>query len=115
MQFEERNQVRSHERMLRNFGAFILDPTIAKPPQHTLLHRSMTEPPRPERDEAYNLVNVAKVGGLALVMEEIDTRITDHYRQQLAILTIPTTEAIERLNMKMFVSQAELRQLAWKI
>lgn len=111
MQYEARHQTRGWERMVRNYGAFILDTTIAKPPQHTLLHRSLLEPPRPERNEAYDLVQTAKYGGLSLVLEQIDTKLTEHYRQQMAILAIPTTEAIERLTKKQFVTPQELARL----
>ena len=109
MQFEARHQTRGWERMVRNYGAFILDTTIAKPPQHTLLHRSMIEPPRPDRNEAYDLVQTAKQGGLSLVLEQIDTKLTEHYRQQMSILEMPTNEAIDRLYKKMYVTQQELR------
>ena len=105
MQFEARHQTRGWEKMVRNYGAFILSTEIAQPPQHTLLHRSMTEPPRPEKNEAYNLVDTAKEGGLSLVLDTIDTRLTEHYRQQMAILAIPKQEAIERLTLKMFIKQ----------
>jgi hypothetical protein len=109
--FEARHYNRGFEHNLRNYGAFILDTTVAKPPQHTLLHRSLVEPPKPVMGEAYDLIGAAKQGGLGLVIEQIDTKVTDHLRQQLAILAMPTQEAIERLTHKMYVTQRELARI----
>lgn len=110
MFFEKRHYTRGHEHLLRNFGAFVLDTTIAKPPQHTLLHRSMGEPPRPNRDQAYDLIGAAKEGGLDKALE-IDNGVTEHLRRQMAILAMPTQETIERLTSKHFVTNLELARL----
>lgn len=109
--FEARHYNRGFEHNLRNYGAFILDTTIAKPPQHTLLHRSLVEPPKPVMGEAYEMLETARHGGLSLVMNQIDTGVTHHLRQQLAILAMPTQEAIERLTHKMYVTQKELQRV----
>ena len=109
--FEARHYNRGFERNLRNYGAFILDTTVAKPPQPTLLHRSLVEPPKPVMGEAYDLLGAAKQGGLSLVMNQIDTKVTQHLRQQLAILAMPTQETIERLTHKMYVTQKELARI----
>lgn len=108
MFFEDRHYRRGFERNLRNYGAFILNTQIAKPPQHTLLHRSLVEPPKPQMGEAYDILDTARHGGLGAVIEQIDSRVTQHLRQQLAILAMPTGEAIERLTHKMYVTQREL-------
>lgn len=71
----------------------------------------MTEPPRPDREDAYHLVETAKFGGLHLVLNTIDNRLTSHYRQQMAILAMPTDEVIDRLTNKMYVTQRELQRI----
>lgn len=112
MFFEARHYRTNTERTLRNFGAFILGTHIARPPQHTLLHRSLSEPPKPIYGEALDILDTAQHGGLEAVTEQLDTRVTDHLRQQLAILAIPTQEAVERLTSKLYVTKTELAKLA---
>lgn len=112
MFFEARHYTTHTERTLRNFGAFILGTHIAKPPQHTLLHMSMTEPPKPIYGEALDILDTARHGGLEAVTGQLDTRVTEHLRQQLAILAIPTQEAVERLTSKLYVTKTELAKLA---
>lgn len=106
--FEGRHYTKGYERTLRNFGAFILSTDIARPPQHTIVHRSLMEPPKPSPEQAYDMLGLARTAGLTAVLEQIDTRVTDHLRMQMAILAMPTGEAIDRLVHKMYVTQREL-------
>lgn len=115
MWWEDRHYNRGPERTLRNMGAFLLDRTIAQPPQHTLLHRSMIEPPKPSVEEAYDIIGVAKEYGLSGVLEQVDTRSTEHLRRQMAILAMPTDEAIERLTFRQYISSQELDYLEARV
>lgn len=104
------NYKRGYERLLRNTGAFILSVADAPPPQHTLIHRSMGETPKPlNQGETYDMILLAK-GGLQNVLDNLDTRTTEHYRQQLYIASMPFDEAVDRLTKKMYVTKMELNR-----
>lgn len=113
MLYENRHCTKGYEKTLRNFGAFVLDTMIAKPPQHTLLHRTLLEPPRPNRIESYDMLEIAKEAGLIGIMRQVDNPTTAHFDLQLSILAIPTPEAVERLTRKQYPNVLELRRIAW--
>lgn len=109
MNWEGRHYRTSAEKRLRNMGAFILPLWQAPAPNHTLIHRSLGETPIPNQDDIYDMISLAKEGGLYRVMNEIDNRTTEHYRQQLFIAAIDENEAIGRLVRHQYVTQKELR------
>jgi len=90
-------------------GAFVLPLWQAPPPNHTLIHRSLGETPRPAPSEIYDMIAVAQEGGLYQVLNTLDNRTTDHYRKQLFIAAMDTDEAIGRLTRKMYLTPQELR------
>lgn len=109
LNWEGRHYTSNAERRLRNMGAFILPLWQAPAPNHTLIHRSLGETPRPNPDEIYDMISAAEEGGLYQVMNTLDNRTTEHYRKQLFIAAMPTDEAIGRLYKKQYVTQQELR------
>ena len=82
---------------------------MAPPPNHTLIHRSLAEPPKPSYGEIQTILGVAQEGGLYAVINQVDNRTTDHYRKQLFIAAMPTDEAIGRLVQKQYVTEKEMR------
>ena len=109
MNWEDRHFRTTAEKRLRNFGEFIMPLTLAPPPNHTLIHRSLAEPPKPTYNEIQTILGVAQEGGLYAVINQVDNRTTDHYRKQLFIAAIPTDEAIGRLIQKSYVTEKEMR------
>ena len=109
MNWEARHFTSSAEKRLRNMAEFILPLSIAPPPNHTLIHRSLTEPPKPSYGEILEMIDAAQDGGLYNVMNTVDNRTTDHYRKQLFIAALDPNEAIGRLTQRQYVTQKEMR------
>lgn len=109
MNWEGRHFRTRSEKQLRNFGGFIMPLTVAPPPNHTLIHRSLGETPIPTTAQIHDMLDVARVGGLHAVVNTFSNPTIEHYNKQLYIASIDPNEAIGRLVSKAYVTEREMR------